>query len=238
LEITKLADIQPYTKFMVYGLPGTGKTVLASTAPKPLFIDCEAGTMSIKNPGLDVVRIKKWCEMREVFEYLKSDDKHGHETVVLDSLTEMQKLSMDSILTDGAESKPGKDVEIAELRDWQRSMEQIRKMVRAFRDLPMHVIFTALRAETGQDTGEVTYKPSLPGKLSDDVSAAMDIVGYLFVQDMEGENGEVYSVRRLLAQPKGRYVAKDRSGKLGAVLNEPTMPAILDLIYDRKKKEV
>ena len=49
LEIKKVKDIKIPKTFLFYGKSGTGKTTLAGTFPKPLFLDVnENGTSSVR----------------------------------------------------------------------------------------------------------------------------------------------------------------------------------------------
>ena len=60
LEIGPLTDRKPLSKILVYGESGVGKTVFASTAPRPiLWLESEGGTSSIGNrEGIDLARVK------------------------------------------------------------------------------------------------------------------------------------------------------------------------------------
>jgi len=98
---------------------------------------------------------------------------------------------------------------------------------------------TALEQEVKDErTGEITVKPSLPGKLADEFCGYFDIVGRLYVtQEQDPETKKVVSRRRLLVQPTGKYVAKDRSDCLGVEIVDPTITKILDAIYGPIEEE-
>jgi hypothetical protein len=104
-------------------------------------------------------------------------------------------------------------------------------MVRAFRDLDANVIFTALEAsDKDQQTGAVTITPSLPGKLRYEISAFLDEVLYMYTKvEKDG------IIRRVLTQPTGKFIAKDRSGKLPQTMDDPSMTEIADLVLDPKE---
>jgi len=110
----------------------------------------------------------------------------------------------------------------------------MRKFVRAFRDLPMNTIFTALKVDAKNDrTGMVTTKPSLSGKLADEVAAFLDIVVYYYVKQVV-ENGEKFDRRLLLTAKTETIIAKDRTDRLPIVVEEPTMQKLFDLINNNK----
>jgi len=231
LNIEKLSEKEPGIKIIVYGPPGVGKTYFSSSAPKALFVDVEGGTLSIKNAGrqLDVVKVNKFRDIFEIHKFLASG-KHEYESVIVDSLTELQKKSMDGIIEEAYRKDPTKrDPDVAELRDWGKNTAQLRKAVRYFRDLPMNVIFTALAKESKDErTGEISIGPDLTPKLQNDVAGYLDIIGHMSAKDKEDG-----IVRQMLVQPTGKYMAKDRSGRLGKVVNAPDFRQILDVIEGR-----
>lgn len=241
LRVVSARNRTPFLKFMVYGDSGIGKTTLLGSADdsplmRPaLFIDVEGGTESLREayPDVDIVRVTSWGEMQKVYNQLRQTD-HGYRTVGLDSLTEIQKLNMYYIMEDllqrkGDDSKV--DPDVPSMREWGKNLEQVRKMVRFFRDLRMHVIFSAL-AKTDKDnqTGAIKYGPSLSGKMAQEVAAFLDVVGYYYAKTVTVD-GKEENRRYLLTQPTERHVAKDRTGKLPLTIQNPTMDKIINIIY-------
>lgn len=203
-------------------------------------------------------------------------------SVAIDSLTELQKRSMDRIidikhggtwnvignndngsiieeeipemspeeqLTDGATVPVVKEsienetelvvgfadfeVKAATLPDYGSNTNQMRKLVRAFRDLPMNVIFTALAKEVKDDvTGELYTRPSLTDKLAEDTLGYMDIVGYYYTR--QNKEDETKLDRILQVQPFKNRTAKDRSGRLGNGILNPTFTRIMNLIVGKE----
>lgn len=234
-----------YINFLVYGDPGAGKTVLGGSADEVpemrpvLVIDIEGGLLSLASryPDVETVRVKTWDDMQRVYDDLLLKD-HGYKTVMLDSLTEIQKFSMATIMEFTVKKDPDRDPDIPSMREWGKNIEQIRRLVRAFRDLPMHTIFTALaKSDKDNKSGAVKTKPSLSGKLADEVAGFVDIVGYQYTKVMEDQ------LRRfLLTAATDRYVAKDRSDNLPPTIEDPTMTKIFDLVRNtsntsKKEKE-
>lgn len=228
LKIEKLSEKDPGVKMLVYGAPGVGKTYFSSSAPKPLFVDVEGGTLSIRNAGrnIDVVKVNRFADIFEIHKFLMAGD-HDYQTVIVDSLTELQKKSLDGIMEEAYRKDPMKrDPDVAELRDWGKNTAQLRKAVRYFRDLPMNVIFTSLEKDTkDESTGAIRVGPDLTPKLQNDVAGYLDIIAHMSTRDKEEG-----IVRQMLVQPTGKYMAKDRSGKLGKIIKEPDFQAILDRI--------
>lgn len=158
-----------------------------------------------------------------------------YRTVVIDSLTEVQKYAMYHILgIDINKVALDEDVTTPQIQHWGKGAEIIRMLVRAFRDIDMHTVFTTLdQTVKDESDGSISVKPSLPGKLPDEVCGFLDIVGYLHVkQDPKTKE----PVRVLQVQPIGKYHAKSRYKVLGNYVEEPTIPKILNLIKGEEKK--
>ncbi|MEW6557194.1 MAG: ATP-binding protein [Elusimicrobiota bacterium] len=213
-----------YLRMMVYGVPGSGKTVFGSTAPDPLILDAEAGLLSIADKKLDTVKIETFQDVINVFNFLKTE-KLAYKTVVIDSLTELQRKSMDLIL-----SKAGRDR--ATIGDWGMNIDQVRNIIRYFRDLEMNLLLICLNEERkDEDAGIIMQRPALQGRtLPEEVMGYVDVVGYLFTKEVEGTEGKKQLVRKILCQPHERAYAKDRSGKLDR-FEEPDFKKIYTKIF-------
>lgn len=229
---------------LVYSPVGHGKTTLLGTAsgdPRltpALILDFEGGVDSIASKitpiegplsqdlefGLYTWRVKAWDDFATVHDWLLT--ANPFRLVCIDSLSEANYLLNQTVLAKASRSDPRHDPDVLEQMDYQRSAVWMRRLVRAYRDLDCHVVMTAL-AQDVQDpiSREFEYRPSLTGKLAIEVPAMFSIVGYL---GLVGDKGE----RHLFTQPRGRFVAKDRSegGRLGGDLSNPTLPKILDLL--------
>jgi len=243
------AALQDFTlNMLIYGRSGVGKTRLAASASgvpelaPVLLIDIEGGTFSIRDlyPTVDVLRVSTWADMQDAYDELY-DGHHKYKTVVLDSLTEIQKFSMMNIMDDLMKDprNSDRDPDIPSIREWGKNIEQIRKMVRAFRDLPMTAIFTALVVEDkNPKTGAIERKPSLSGKLSGEVAGFLDIVAYYYVKPVPiaGTAPTEYENQRLLLSMQTEdTIAKDRSDRLPSVIKSPTMREILEHITADKQ---
>ncbi len=240
-------------KILVYSPPGHGKTTLLGTAAGDprispmLVLEFEGGTRSIRSkvrkigiedlgklsPSLnviDVIQIQQWADFEVVYDFLDTAN-HGYKSLGLDSLSEMNYLNMTEALRTAIKEDKRHDPDIPEQRDYLRSAGQMRRLVRFFRDLPMHVFFTA-GAGIQQDprTKENKAWPALAGKLAFEIPGLVEIVGYLAVVDLEPDSPT--TARWLFVQPTPRFEAKDRTegGLLGEYVENPTLPKIFDLV--------
>jgi len=233
-KMTGIEDVKETLNILLYSDAGIGKTTAAALSPKPLIINCEGGTMSLnkfksfhKDLDIKVVKPESIKDLQDIFWYLKSG-KHDRETVILDSLTEIQTMSMDEVLVDPKrDAKFDKDTPM--LQDYGKNTNRMKKLVRTFRDLPMNVVFTCLAGEDkDENDGSVKILPELMPKLCNSVMGYVDVVGYMFTAGGKDDK----TLRKILTQPKGKYKAKDRSGKLGMGMENPTLFEMLNKITD------
>lgn len=150
-----------------------------------------------------------------------------YKTVIIDSLTELQKLDMVTIMKEVVAARPQQDPDTPSQREWGKSAEHMRKIIRAYRDLPCNLIATALAASVTDQTSNVTSLfPSLPGKLRTEVPGFFDVVGLLRV-DIVNDN----PVRLLQTAKSARVIAKDRTGALEPVEESPSIPLLWEKIH-------
>jgi phage nucleotide-binding protein len=234
LPVLKASEARSHVNMLIYGSSGVGKTRLAGSADavpsmrKVLVVDVEGGTMTLSHsyPDVDVIRVKNWNEIAELYDHLRAGN-HDYNTCIIDSLTEAQKFNMSAVMAkrmmEREEKGETQDPDVPDMRAWGKNIEQIRKFVRAFRDLDMNVIFTALvKEDKNPRTGLIERKPYLSGKLAAEVAAFLDIVVYMYMKTVDDE------VKRIiLSMATDEYVAKDRTGKLPPLLEYPTMEEIM-----------
>jgi AAA domain len=239
LKIHKPDDYQ-YINLLVYGDPGVGKTRLAGSSVlvpdmcPVLLLDFEGGTLSLAGDyrEVDVVRLQSWERVDRLYGQLY--DKNPYKTIVIDSLSEVQKFSMAEIMTAVVKKDSERDPDIASLREWGKNSEQVRRLVRALRDLPCNTVFTALVSEDRDErTGTYKLKPLLPGKLKGEVAGYVDIVVYMYKKEV-GPAREREIKTLALTQGTERQVAKDRSGRLPELIESPTMETLYKYINGKR----
>lgn len=227
MNVTKPEIETTKIKMLVYGQSGVGKTHFCGTAEDDprchdvLYGDVEGGTLTLHSRGehLDIMRLDSFSSIGDLY-----DATEHYRCVVIDSLGELQKYSMDGIL-----SKNNRN-DVAQIQDWGTNLTQLRRVVRLFRDLDIHLIVTCLEKEDRNErTGDSLIGPNLTGALRNELPGYFDIVGRLCV-DITKVQGEVTTERKLIVAPDGKCIAKDRSSLLGAQMINPTVPMILDRI--------
>lgn len=192
-------------KVLVYGQAGAGKTCLCATTPdhtRTIILSAEAGLLSIAGADIAVIEIKSIQDLMDAYGWLtQTEQGRSYEWICLDSISEMGEVILNTA------KKQVKDPRQA----YGEMQEKVEDLVRAFRDLPRNVYFTAKLESYQDDTGVVRYQPALPGKkLGQALPYFFDEVFFLRVEkDAEGN-----SVRYLQTVPDIKYHAKDRSGRL------------------------
>jgi hypothetical protein len=233
---------------LIYGEPGVGKTYLCGTAEDHpdtspvLYLDIDGGVTTLRHrTTLDVKairsieKIKRGTEevmgINEVYELLHSSidretGKIPYGTVVIDRLDELADIDMRYIMRAAFERKPETvEIDVPSPREWGINRSHIRKLVRAFRDLPCHVIFVSGVATTMEEGQPTKYYPGFAGKLRTELPGFVDIVGYYYNDTSSGE-----LQRKIQFQGTRRVQAKDRTGALGGELVDPTIPMIWEMI--------
>jgi hypothetical protein len=212
-------------RLLLFGEAKTGKTSLAETAPGPrLILDAEGGTTWLAsntvewNPleggppkDLDpdvsvVVSILNWEMLERINTWLQ---KGGHEfkSVILDSLTELQKQAKRSITDTGMTMK-----------DWGTLYDRMDPVLRELRDLtqvpgsPVECVVLVCLANSREDR----IVPDVQGSMARSLAGQVDTIGYLRVGQMNADGGQD---RELLVDARQGISAGDRTKVLRRTFN-------------------
>ena len=185
-----------------YGLAGSGKTSLIKTLPNPVVLSAEGGLLSISDTATPFVEVTDMSTLLEALEWAKgSEEAKQFDSFALDSISEIAEVVL------AHEKTEAKDPRQA----YGALQDAMAYIVRAFRDLPKHVYFTAKCEKTADETGRLLYAPAMPGnKLAQSLPYFFDEVLAMRVE--RDEDGTTQ--RALLTSSDGLWQAKDRSGRL------------------------
>lgn len=207
-----------YIKMLVYGEAGAGKTTLVPTLPNVLAISAEGGFLSIADSDIPYIEISSMEDLQDAYRFVtESKEAQDFESIALDSISEVAEVVL------SAEKGASKDGRAA----YGEMNDKMAKVIRSFRDISdRHIYFSAKMDKTKDEDERIIYAPSMPGKkLTQDLPYYFDEVFALRVgQDKDGKVN-----RMLQTAPEGRYIAKDRSGKLSDWC-EPHLGGIIEAI--------
>lgn len=223
--------VDRYFKILVYGDSGAGKTWLAASAPNPVILLTERNgeqSVSMSAPDAPYAIVSTADEVRDFVAGAMSGTfrSQGYDTLVIDGLTEIQRLLRDEI-----QRAKSEDAEFT-FRDWGDLNEKMRRFMRTLRDLPYHVVCTAL-AESEME-GDIRHVfPAFQGrKLYSEVMQFFNAVGYVYRAPAE-KQGEPMRHLVMFDGPQ-RYSVKNahplrgtRSGPVSAWIAEMATAAPL-----------
>jgi hypothetical protein len=206
--------------------------------------------------NIDPVRVNSYSQVARIYDYLKlhchfrdlhtkeADEKlanlqkivmpdqapderlRRYKTVIIDSLTEVEVYCMNQLLGVNDATKIDEESTAAEWAQYRQQHMMVQRLIRNFRDLPMHVLFTAARAYIQDENKRQIYSPMMTGKLAGQIQGFMDVVGYLIIG--QAADDQTIPPRRLYIQQGPRFAAKSRfSAYKKHYFDNPTMGSIL-----------
>jgi phage nucleotide-binding protein len=201
-------------KVLIYGDPGIGKTRFLGTAqldPRTspmLVLDFEGGTSTLAGLDIDVAEIRDWKDFDAAYDYLVAG-KHPYKSVAIDSVSETH-WAMLSTLMDNRDPGTRKVENSNDQQEYGQALVELRRFMRKFRDLPVHVFYTA-HAKDDKDPKQGTIKkPSLAGKAANEVMGIVSVTGYMTWADV-GEGANKHEERVLVLKNYPKIRAKTRT---------------------------
>lgn len=226
-------------KMMISGASGSGKTTLGAKASDNLVILTEIQGLTIVkawNPDASVVLIETADDIRSILRDLRSaevvDSPDGKgpaiklqndvyiRTVVLDSVTDLQRLLKTELLalpTEGARGRAqsgsgSSQREVLTMQEWGILIDRTERLLRAFRDLPCNLLALFL-AEEKDDGDRVVVRPQVYGKkLPSTIQQFFIGAGFLFRKNESTETGKGVVRRAVLFDGDDRYLVKPFPG--------------------------
>jgi phage nucleotide-binding protein len=204
-------------KALLYGKSGTGKTSTALTL-KPettLILSAESGLLPLAGKPFTVWEMETFSDLGASYKRLLTPKvQKQFKVVFIDSLTEINELAKEKIVKVDR-PKLGKDLgkvydDLMTMQDYQLLQTRMTRMIRAYRDLPFHVIITCLEDNIKDErTGAISVVPSINGKLATNVAAYFDEVFRMVTKDSKDQVDYFFITAKM-----ENAIAKDRSGAL------------------------
>ncbi|HEX2243000.1 MAG TPA: AAA family ATPase [Gammaproteobacteria bacterium] len=203
-------------KAVTFGGPGTGKTPLMNTAPRPVACITEPGMLTMRTSNIPAWEAYTPERVDEFFEWLKnSNETRNFDTVCIDSISQMAEIFL-----------------TRELARWKDGRKAYGEMSRHMMELLNFMYYmpqkhTYLIAKEGLiELGGVTKrKPYFPGQdLNVKVPHMYDEVWHIGLANVPGQPKPVVAIRTVETFDT---FARDRSGRL-AELEFPDLTALFN----------
>lgn len=219
IRVGDVSSTELHMKVLLYGDSGVGKTHTASTAPKPVYLLTEPNglpTIRAANPDAVVIQADEGNGgMETVRAFLRAAKdgtlarETGCQTVVLDSMNELQRMVRDEILN---KKRTAHGDGVFTLQDWGVLTDKMRAMVRAFRDLPFHLVGITHADVQQEENGSRHILPMFMGRsLPNEIAGYFSVVGYQYRKQQKTDEG-IEVTRHVLLHGPPTVVCKGLPG--------------------------
>ena len=240
---------------LVHAASKIGKTTLGFTSPPPILdLDAEGGSKFMQGseflmriygrpirviywdpaqppPVWDgswdvcVVRVHSWNVVQQVYRQIVTG-RHQFQTIMIDSISEIQRRAKQEIV----------GTEQMKIQQWGQLLTVMDNVIRGFRDLtndPFNPIRVAVFISETRENQKGKFIPYMQGQISTALPYWMDVVGYLYVDQVLGADGQTQvPMRKLLVAPHPMFEAGERvQGLVGPVIDDPNISVILERVY-------
>ena len=236
-------DETPYTKLVLYGGIGGGKTKAASEAPSPLLIAIERGSSTLLNHpdilrnGIKVMTFASVQQIEDFVGLVKKGYFEKYETIILDTFSELQYTALDNrVQQKWMEAPLSRDPYTPEGKDYQGNTGHMRRIAAAFRDIDRNVIFICHDKDVEKGAAKaVVRQPDTTDKVTDALNQYVDGVFYLWSQ-VSPDSGEesFYALTRNTQTTEARITAKTRIGSLDTMVQDLTF----NMVYEAKLEQI
>ena len=244
MRASEMVQERPTLKILTYGMTGSGKTTWAAKSPMPLVIATEpqaVPSIQAANPDAMVLCVDSWEEFKSCWGVIAKSKSIKLEsgqmaaeanfdgqivefqTVVLDSLTDLQERMIESLT--GADKSTAKSLMLKggpqlTLQQWGSLQGAMSRILRSSRSIPANVIFITLASEQYDDKQVRRVVPLLSGKKTlGTIGQFFNAVGYQAI-DEKGKHA-------ILWQPSNRFISKPAPGFPGVTSGDVELGDLL-----------
>jgi len=171
MEIQKMKDIKLESHkidVLVYGKAGTGKTVLGSTFPTPIFIDTEGGLLSIRKKDIDFLECRRienkllwWQNIKKATALAISSTEH--QSIVIDSFSGVYEAMLGAIESQPALTSTGQGKQDG-FKKWTLLWEWALNYIALLRGSTKNTLFICGESFDQDDSGRAFFYPALTGQ--------------------------------------------------------------------------
>lgn len=214
-----LLDLDTPTIITLYGRPGTGKTTISCTLPKPLLlIDVkDKGTDSGKREDLEpgditVFELETFDEIYDIYDYI-GENPDRFKSVVIDHMTALQDFCYNKVMDEEGKSKMSQGM----YGTAGGYLKEVINLYKGLTDLGITPCFNCQdRMESGDGEGEDQLLPEVGPSLMPSVArtlcAASRVIGHTYqfenVEKLDGAKVRRNIEFRLRLGPNPYYITK------------------------------
>lgn len=214
-----LLDMDTPTIITLYGRPGTGKTTISCTLPKPLLlIDVkDKGTDSGKRKDLEpgditVFELESFDEIYDLYDYIV-ENPNKFKSVVIDHMTALQDFCYEKVMDEEGKSKMSQGM----YGTAGGYLKEVINLYKGLTDLGITPCFNCQdRMESGDGEGEDQLLPEVGPSLMPSVArtlcAASRVIGHTYqfenVEKLDGAKVRRNIEFRLRLGPNPYYITK------------------------------
>lgn len=189
---------------VLYGEPGTGKSVFACKAPRPFFICTDGNYEYLEDFGAkeeDHAQVSTWAEAKTVF----ARDFKGYDTIVVDLTEDLFKWCEYEYCARNKFEHVG-DIGFGKGYDITRNefFIELCKLLSKEKNVIfiMHGITTLVKDRRGVEHTKYTFSSRLPDKVADMIEGRVRYFLRCYVKGEEQEDGKILKRRYLSLIPK------------------------------------
>jgi len=202
-------------KTLVYGPPGSGKTPLINTAPKPVLLACEPGLLSMRGSTVPTFQAFTAKSIDEFFDWLfGSTETKNFDTVCIDSTSQMAEIYLQEAKKNNRHG----------LKAYGEMAEATLKHLERLYFLPYKHTYLIAKETINNDGNISTKRPYFPGQqLNTEVPHKYDCVLRMAIHNVPGV-GQVKAFRCIASLEE---MARNRTGTLNE-FEQPDFTAIVN----------
>lgn len=191
-------------KALVYGAPGTGKTPLIGSLPRPVILATEPGLLSMKGSTIPTWEADTCPKIEEFFQWFnQSHEANEFDSLAIDSVSQMAEIYLKKNLKKerhGLKAYGNMATEV---------MEHLETLYyRKYK----HIYLIAKMVVNDEGGGTLRKRPYFPGKeLNVKIPHLYDEILFIDHVQVQGQQGMQKAIR---TQGTINIEARDRSGKL------------------------
>lgn len=242
-ELTTVVEDPGPWSIMIYGAEGARKTVMSAYARNSLYCDCEKSRRSLLNHkelwDIPLLKVESLAKLKALTETLirNTDERIKEtETVIVDTINELQDRDMGFLMKDFGKPGPnkGRDPDLPSQAEFNKSNRRFAAWARSFCSLTgRNLILLAHTREEKDDEGSTTLiRPGTSPTLAQTLARLVDGVFYMeYVVDSKGET-QKWELRTVATK---KIKGKSRFGTLPPVISNPTI-AMIEEAADKQRQ--